>query len=176
MTGKRLNTIIVICGRKGSGKTTMARKLQAANKKRALVVDTFDHPSYRDIPEITLTQLPRWKGGNARIFQGDSYEILKAVSKHVYNAQVILEDAAKYLDPNIGKTIKPIFVDSKQHNVDMIIMFHALREIPPYLLAFIDKLVIHKTNETISTSAGKFNNREEVLRVHERVMKHKSPY
>lgn len=173
---QRLNQIIVICGRKGAGKTTTGKALATKNGKKVLVVDTFDHPSYRDHAEIQAHQLKRWKSGNARIYRGDSYENLQTISKHVYNAVLILEDAAKYLDPNIGKTIKPIFVDSKQHNIDMIIMFHAVKEIPPYLHSFIDRIVIHKTNETIKRTASKFANEEQILSVHERVMKHPKPH
>lgn len=172
----RLTEIIIIVGKKGAGKTTVARKLMQVNRKKCLVVDTFDHPSYQDIDTIQAHDLHRWAGGNARLWQGDPYENLVAISRQVYNALVVLEDAAKYIDPNMGKTIKPLFVDSKQHNLDMVIMFHRLAEIPVYLLSFVDKIVIHKTNENHARSSKKFANDTELLKTLERIQANPSPF
>jgi len=172
----RLNNIVAIVGRKGSGKTTTARHLMSRNGKKSLVFDTFDHPSYRDIGIIETKDLKRWTGGNARLISGEVEENLIAIAKEVYNTLIVLEDAAKYFNSQVTRDLKPLFVDSKQHNNDIIIMFHRLSEIPPYLLSFIDFIVIHKTNENKIRASRKFSDDEAVLSILKDVESDKNPF
>lgn len=173
----RLNQIIIIVGGKGSGKTTLALQLLAkSSNEKTLIVDTFDHPSYRQYPELTIEKLPYWKKGTYRIFQGNTVDILQAINKDVWNASIILEDAFKYLSFNLKKDEVRLFSDSKQHNQDIIIMFHAIKQIPVYLCSLADKLVIMKTKEQLPTSTTKFYNWEEIRKAHASVSKHKDPH
>jgi archaellum biogenesis ATPase FlaH len=172
----RLNQIIIIVGGKGTGKTTLALQLLNKAPKKTLIVDTFDHPAYRIYPELTQEQLPYWKSGTYRIFDGDTVETLKAINKHVWNANIILEDAFKYLSFNLKKDEIRLFSDSKQHNQDIIIMFHAIKQIPTYLCSLADKLVILKTKEQLQSNTTKFYNWEDIKAAHTKVARHPDPH
>lgn len=172
----RQNEITVIVGKKGTGKTVFTRELMRHNPKKCLIVDTFDHPSYSDIPIIKPEQIKLWVRNDVRVISGDPIENIKEIDDTVYNALIILEDAAKYIDNNISKTIKPFFVNSKQYDLDMVIMFHRLAEIPPYVLSFTDRLVIHKTNENLKMSLPKFSHDPRLIEAYERVKKHQSRF
>lgn len=173
---ERLNEIIVIVGRKGCGKTTFAKKIIKASRKKVLIVDLLDHPGYREFPQITTEQLPTWVAGNYRIFRGDINNTLVRVNKDVWNALIIFEDCSRYIEPNVGKSIKSLFAESKQHNQDLILMFHALTEIPPYVARMMDKLVMFRTDEVIDKPNGKFYNWETIRTAQHRVRKSKNKY
>lgn len=173
---KRLNKVICIVGGKGSGKTTLALKLLESSPKKTLIVDTLDHPAYRSYPVVTLDKLKHWKSGTYRTFEGNTNDILIEVNKNVWNANIILEDAFKYLSFTMSKDQIKLFSDSKQHNQDIIIMFHAIKQIPTYLCSIMDQLVILKTKEILPNSTTKFYNWEEIKKAHETVIKNKNPH
>ncbi len=172
----RLNKIVCIVGGKGSGKTTLALKLLQRSPKKTLIVDTLDHPAYRQYPVVSIERLKYWKNGTYRIFHGDTNEILTEINTNVWNANIILEDAFKYLPFGLSKDQIRLFSDSKQHNQDIIVMFHAIKQIPVYLCSVMDQLVILKTKERLAASSNKFYNWDEIREVHQRVSKHKNPH
>ncbi|MCO5232844.1 MAG: ATP-binding protein [Chitinophagales bacterium] len=172
----RLNKVICIVGGKGSGKTTLALQLLNQAPKKTLIVDTLDHPSYRQYPVVTIDKLKYWKNGIYRIYQGDTNEILTEVNTSVWNANIILEDAFKYLPFSMSKDQVKLFSDSKQHNQDIIVMFHAIKQIPVYLCSIMDQLVVMKTKERLPNTTNKFYNWEEIKEVHAKVSKHKNPH
>ena len=63
----RINEITILVGRRGTGKTTLMRNILKANKKKALIVDTFDHPSWSDCDIVPISNLKYWKKGNYRV-------------------------------------------------------------------------------------------------------------
>ena len=173
---QRLNQIIIIVGGKGTGKTTFALKLLGKSPKKTLIIDTLDHPAYRQYPAITVDKLKLWKSGTYRIFTGDPVVNMIECNKNVWNANIILEDAFKYLSFNMKKDEIKLFSDSKQHNQDIVIMFHALKQIPSYLATVADKLVIFKTNEQLAARSAKFYNWHDILTAHSRAMHSKNPF
>lgn len=170
---ERLNQIIIIVGGKGTGKTTFALRLLEKSRKKTLIVDTLDHPAYRHIPPVNIDKLKLWRSGTYRIFNSDPVAVMNECNSNVWNANIILEDAFKYLSFNLKKDEIKLFSDSKQHNQDIIIMFHALKQIPSYLATVADKIVIFKTNEQLARNSNKFYNWHEIMFTHSRVMKHK---
>ena len=152
-----INKVGGIVGRRGCGKTTYVREKiilpyrQLKPKNKVLIVDTLDHPAYRDVPEINLSQLKRWKGANMyRIYGSETDEIFKAIASNLANAIVIFEDASKYipsyskLDPYVRKFI----VDSKQRNLDVLFLFHGYSHVCPELFSWLDFITIFKTLDT----------------------------
>lgn len=172
----RLNQIILIAGGRGTGKTTFALKLIQSSPKKSLIIDTLDHPTYRNYPVVTIDKLKLWKSGTYRIFEGNPVNIMNEVNRHVWNANIILEDAFKYLSPNMKKDEISLFIDCKQHNQDIIIMFHALAQIPPNLIRLSDKLVLFRTKENLSPKNNRFYNWDEIFFAHQRIMRHPNPH
>lgn len=171
----RINEITTLVGYRGTGKTTVQRKILQSNKKKSLIVDTFDHPSWRDFPIISIDDLKYWKSGNYRVLLSDLNEDLIKIGNSVNNCNIVYEDAKKYFQHHIPVEVQKVIIDSKQKNIDMYFMFHMLSEIPKYLRQMNDNVIIFKTKD--SPDAYKlFSNSNEVKQVHERVLSHKSKY
>jgi hypothetical protein len=153
---KRLNKVVTLVGKRGTGKTTYIKTvIDAYRKKNAgckvLIVDTLDHPSYRDITEITVEQLKRWKpdaGGYYRIFGSNTEEILQTINSHVFNALLIFEDASKYIGSRFDDYVKAFILDSKQKNLDIVFMFHSWGFVPNDLFRLNDVITIFKTQDS----------------------------
>jgi len=169
----RLNQIIIVAGRRGSGKTTFAKKLVSCSPLKALVLDTFDHPDYRNLKQIQPDQLPRWKAGNVRLFNGDPVENCQLIFNTVHNSMVVFEDARRYIEPTIQKPIRQGIVEHRNKNVDLIFMFHNLKDVPPYLCSMYNSLVLFKTNDNMKVRQEKYSNWDEISEVHNRVMANK---
>ena len=149
--------IILLVGRRKCGKTTFANLL-LAKRKRVLVIDTFDHPSYRAFTAIPGASVAAIKSGHFRTFNQNPITTLETVFTAMYDCTMVMEDAVKYLDSNIPKHIKAGFIDSRNRGLDIIIMFHSLADVPPYLARMYNDLVLFKTDENIKMSKDKFSN------------------
>jgi len=150
----RGNKATLVLGMRNAGKTFYIRQLipeyrKAHPRKRILILDTLDHPDYRDTPAITPEMIPRWNQPAVyRIFGSKTEEILQA-AEGMYNSLVILEDASKYIDANLQPHIKTWVIDSKQKNTDIIFLFHGFSFTPPKLIRLCDIIVLLKCDDPV---------------------------
>ena len=152
---KRLNKCFLFIGRRGTGKTTLARKMAKAMGRKLIIIDTDDHPSYVDIPVITLEQLKTFTGEACRVIESD------------------IEDASKYITANISKAVRSFLIDMRKRNFDVIIMFHFLSDVPPYICKQYDQMVLFKTGDNIQVTQNKFANWHTIVTKLKRILKHK---
>ncbi len=150
---ERINLVNIIVGKRGTGKSWFFLKnllpiyRKAHPKKRVLIMDTLDHPAYRDIPRVNCAMLERWRGGGVyRIFGDDEQKILDSIEKNVHNALIVFEDASKYIDANLPDKVNRFVLDSKQKNLDLIFMFHGFSYCPPKLWRIADTVTIFKSD------------------------------
>jgi hypothetical protein len=152
MNDQRLNILAVVCGKKGTGKTTFTRKTVAA-KPRVIFLMTVDHPAFRDLrtfDETTLGALKlltpdkRW---HVRIVTTHTDEAFAAINEHISNAVIVYEDAAKYIPYNPPAEVFSAVLDSKQKNNDIIMQFHCLQDIPTRLFKNADYLTLFKVRD-----------------------------
>lgn len=173
----RMNQVGIIVGKRGSGKTTFARKLMSASSlKKKLVVDTFDHESYNDIPDMGIEQLQYWKGGSYHLWGSDTQGILDEINRHVRDTLVLFEDATKYIDTNPQPVVKSICLDSKQKNNDIVFMFHSFADVPPKLFRWMNFITVFKTEENFDNQRSRLNVYERLLPVVDQVARHESPW
>lgn len=174
---ERMEKVCLIIGRRGSGKTTLIRKLiNSSSKPKTLVMDTLDHPSYRDLPTIAdHAQLRYWQRGCYRIY-GRPAPILASIYEYVHNALVVFEDAAKYLPAKLPEECRNFLIDSKQKGVDVILPFHGFGMVPPDLFRLADTITIFKTNENLAAYKSKIPNFDTVREAYDHVTRNKNPY
>ncbi len=195
MSSELRNKVTVIAGERGSGKTNTGKALvQAyADKNGAdhkiLIVDTLDHPQYAHIQQIRPEHLRLWKDNHGvfRMFcpppegEGVNYNLRMCCTQQdgVYpfrNGLLVIEDATKLLEGKLDEWFKIFVVDSKQINVDVLLMFHGFCFIPPRLWKFIDRIIIHKTKEQWNAIKGRIPAAPLVEESFRRVQAHQSPY
>lgn len=155
---ERFNKVCAILGKRGSGKTEylkgneifrlrgLLKGFLAAGKK-VLIVDTIDHPSYRDVPVIAKEKIKYWKKGAYRIFVPihEMDDLLTIIAEHFKGGVVVFEDARKYCLKYIPKPILRLIGDSKQFDVDIVFMFHSFSHVPKDLYAYIEHFEVFKT-------------------------------
>jgi GTPase SAR1 family protein len=166
----RQNLIGLVCGTRGTGKTTFLKKLiDGHTTKKTLVVDANDNILFKDIPVIKPELLKRWKAGTVRIVSEDTDLVFDLIYEHLWNALVVFEDATGYMQYNMPEVIKKIMLVSKQRNLDLIFTFHSFRNIRPDFFAYSNYLELFKTGEDIMQFRSKIPQFDAVLKVKNKV-------
>jgi len=179
---RRINYVNLILGRRGSGKTWFVMKelidsyIAAHPEMKVLIVDTFDHPSYRTIAAIEPEMISRWKRPSVyRCFSSDTDLIMKEVTTNLRNCLIIFEDASKYIRRQLPDDVRRFILDSKQKNLDMIFLFHGFSFAPPEMWRIIDSVTIFKCDNPDFRKAD-IVNFEQIKEAWQSVMKSSNPY
>lgn len=163
MDSPAMNMIGVILGKRKSGKTDYLKGNPKHNlpgiiptylKKdmKVLIVDTIDHPSYRDIKIIPMDKIPYWKKGVYRIFvpRQDIPKLNQflAAQPSMWNSLIVYEDAYKHTSRVIDKSLIELMGDSKQKNIDIIFMYWSWAQAPGDLYRMLDIIELFKTKDS----------------------------
>jgi hypothetical protein len=163
LTNTRYNHIVAIFGQRGSGKTDYLRgnkehkleglmNLYPPRQMKVLIIDTFDHPSYRDIPVLPANKLESWKSGIYRVFTKPKdipkLNNLLNRSNSIWNSLLVYEDAYKHTSKTIDESLINLMADSKQKNIDIAFMYHSFMQAPPDLYRMIDYIECFKTKDS----------------------------
>lgn len=166
---RELNRISLIIGQRGTGKTTFGLQLvNASPLKKKLIIDTFEHPSYKEFETITAAKLPRWIKGKKRLLYRTE-EDMDMINDYVYNTLIVMEDCTKYLTGDLKQNIKSILFDSKQKNNDIIMMYHGFSFIPPKILANCTDITLFKVGENINNHKSKIPSFETIHKAHQAI-------
>jgi KaiC/GvpD/RAD55 family RecA-like ATPase len=166
----RTNTVTLIVGDRGTGKTTFLKGskidrvtgvidvyLRQNPKKKILVVDIFNNSAWAEVPVMERRTLPAWKKGVYRIYDADLDALMSSIEKSVANAVIIFEDATKYIGAKLNRHMYRFLIDSKQKNLDVLFVFHSLAACPLDLVRIANFIILFKTKEQMNaTLRGKF--------------------
>lgn len=186
----RMNIVGAIFGMRGTGKTEYLKgnkslglpgllKAYLKRDMKVLIVDTFDHPSYRDIPIITQEQLEGWNKGCYRIFVpvDKMPQLCNIIAEKVWNALIVFEDSHKHQYNKIDRSIMRLIGDSKQKNIDILFMYHNWGLAPKDLYRYLDFIELFKTKDHPAVRKDDMPGYYEVAeRVYNEVKKHPSRY
>lgn len=187
---KRVNTINVVIGDRGTGKTTfiqgdkllkikgvLAAYDNSQSIKKQLIVDTFDNPVWKHIPIITIEQLPQWKKGNYRLFGSDTDLLLSEIEQNCYNTVIIFEDATKFIKRYLTKEIERLLYDTKQKNIDVWLIYHHMWAVPNDLIRIADTLTLFKTGDNFDNALfSKYGRNPHIEKLFKDVSKHENQY
>lgn len=171
MHDTRFNKIIGIFGRRGTGKTLylLGSTLTAVLKdkilkkiglldifikqgKKILIIDTFPHPAYSNIPIMPMDKLKYWQSGVYRVIINikDIAKLNKLLyeTPSVWNSVLVYEDTRKHTFGKVDEFLIALMGDSKQRNIDMVFMYHNFGECPPDLFRKLDYINCFKTNDS----------------------------
>ena len=190
---KRLNYSIAICGRKGTGKSTLLASLAtnyiagnaAANGgqgKRVLILDVNGSPAHAHLPRLSTDQLIAWKpGGSLKIAtyrHEDRKFMMATVATHFRSGLLIMEDVLTYIGSNPNETTRRFLVDHRMADLDVLYTYHSLLYIPPFFFQFLAYIVLLKTNDPLSklSKSNKIPNMPAVLKAVAELQKESDPY
>ena len=165
MLEDRFNKVFAIFGQRGSGKTEFLKgnaelKIpgiiniypQRTPAMKVLIIDTFDHPSYQNIPILKPKDLQYWQKGIYRCFTNaeDIPKLNRFLrdSPAIWNTLLVYEDAYKHTSKYIDKSLINLMADSKQKNIDICFMYHSFKQAPPDLYRYVDFIELFKTKDT----------------------------
>lgn len=174
----RLNKITLLIGRRGCGKTTFYLNMSKLDRKKIIVVDLFAHPDYTTkFQDISMDEVSRWKSGNVRLYGGEPVAMLTNVFQNCSNCTLVMEDCKRYIDPVVQKPIRQGIIEHRNRNIDIVMMFHTLKDVPPYVCSMHNDIILFKTNENVDrVRQDKFSNWDQLAEAHHRIMNHKSPF
>lgn len=162
----RQNMIYLVIGRIGSGKTDDIKNLVMKlhiNFNKVVVFDEFDnevwhnmetwnHPEWRNtnLPIIPEDKLPYLKHGFCRVIQEkeDNIHYFELFRK-LRNTLLVIEDATRMVDPEsvLPKPLKQLLFDVKQKNIDLVLVFHSLMDVPAKLARNCRIILLHHTDD-----------------------------
>lgn len=160
---KRFNVIGAIFGQRGSGKTDYLKgnkkhslpglmNIYPKKNMKVLIIDTFDHPSYRDVKILPMDKLKLWNSGIYRVFTPaeDIPKLNKILndSPKIWNTLLVYEDSYKHTFKKIDRSLIQLIADSKQKNIDIVFMYHNFGQAPPDLYRYLDYIELFKTKDS----------------------------
>ncbi len=148
---------------RGSGKTDTAKELAMKlreNFDKILIFDEEDldvwhtmethaHPEWTNIniTRINEAQFKVWNKGLARMVATDPDldQYFNLFNRFGRNMLLIIEDASRYLEGKIPPELKKLIYNTKQKNIDVLLIFHNLSEVPPRLARNCNVIIMGHT-------------------------------
>jgi len=142
---KRKAELVLVVGINGSGKTTFIKNEIVAKSKKTLIV-TPDFQEWKHLRLIsTPAEIYNLKGCARIIYEGT--ETLEMIKGNFYGGNLLLDDAMSYLDQQTPKMMNYLYIRRRQFGIDLFIVAHGLRQLPPKCFTFASWLILFDTVE-----------------------------
>lgn len=143
----RKTELNLVVGINGTGKTTWLRK-NVVDKGKSLVV-TPDTSEWRHLPIVSTPEEIRGMKGSARIIYEDT-TTLETIQKSFSGGNLVLDDAMAYLNEQTPKIMQYLYIRRRQFGIDLYIVAHGLRQLPPKVFTFTSFLILFNSVENFS--------------------------
>jgi hypothetical protein len=155
-----LGKCIVIAGGKGTGKSTILRKLISCVPPEFLLM--FDVNNEHQ-------EFNRYVDAQGKKYLPDIEDFILQASLSENIVIACEESTIFFTSHNKSQDMQSILTRARHTRTGIIFVFHSLRSIPDYMITFINHLIILKTmGDTPEKIDKKFNN-DLVLKAYERV-------
>lgn len=142
------NKVIIICGQRGSGKTTLTKQIIEKHNSIYLF-DINKEQSYLSIKNKAagITDFKKFVEG----------------TKNLENSFIIFEEATIFF--NYGRTadeVTQLMVQARHRKLNLIFVFHSLLSLPTHLTSLADYILLKRTKDNPTTIERKFKDYEEI--------------
>lgn len=144
---KRKVNLNLVVGINGTGKTTWLENEVVKKADRCLII-TPDKSEWKHIPIISAKDVRTFKGVGKLIYESDT---LKLVENSYSGGALILDDAMSYLDEVTPDSMQYLYIRRRQKGVDIYIVAHGLKQLPPKAFTFASWLILFNSVENFST-------------------------
>jgi|VirMetMinimDraft_7_1064189.scaffolds.fasta_scaffold33078_2 Cdc6-like AAA superfamily ATPase len=166
-----MSKIILLIGRKKSGKTTKAKEVVQRLVLMGLPPIVYDtNNEYKDLELVEVENVKP----NCRIITEDTQAAISAISK-LSKVTFVMEDATIWLSGNIADlSLKRLIITCRHRQIASVFIFHSLNRVPNFLYEQSDLIYLFKTKENNATWA-KFRD-DDLKAAHFEVMNHESKH
>ncbi|WMX17472.1 hypothetical protein [Aureispira sp. CCB-E] len=134
----------------GTGKTTETKAhAKRLGGKTLVIIDNATVQGWDDIKAIAPTKKALgFKKGVRKIYFDDygAEEVWGNIHRHFRNGNIIMDDAAMYVEPNWNHNaaLKKVVIQHRHISVDIFIIVHQFNDLPPKMWGYIKYLFIGK--------------------------------
>lgn len=148
MPDTRKAQLNLVVGINGTGKTTFIQRNVVEKAKKCLVI-TPDEMEWRQLPEVsTATEIYNLQQPSRLIYRGP--ETIEMAIRSFYGGALILDDARSYIGAMTSDTLNYLYIRRRQRGVDVYLVAHGMRQVPPQCFTYMSYLILFLTTENIS--------------------------
>lgn len=144
----RINYVLLLVGKRGTGKTTQGIAIANSTKKPILVINTDNNDSYNSFKVFGVDEIKKQIIENVICVTEEPIRAIEYANKFQKNITVILDDTQKYISQTVQSELQRLIINNRMNNIDLILMYHNLKFVPPYVAMNFNKLVLFKTVPT----------------------------
>ena len=144
---KRKAELNLVIGANGTGKTSFLQKEVLPKYQKALII-TPDPAEWKQYPIVSIDELKYFNAIGRMVYSGP--QMLQNVSKRFYGGALLLDDAMAYLDEQTPDSLQYIYIRRRQFGIDVYLVAHGLRQVPPKCFTFASWLILFNSVENFS--------------------------
>lgn len=160
----RFPVFTLLIGTNGTGKTTVLKKMVAAELKKPdshVLIITPDDSEWLGIPEVHAQypeRMQEYKGCRKIIVTASEAEqVLNNIRTYFKRGLLIFDDCRAYFKPSTSAILETIFVRRRQMMIDIAAVGHGFSKIPPAFFAYTTHICMFKTTDPASTRKDRFD-------------------
>lgn len=138
----------LVVGINGTGKSTWLKSNVVERQQKVLVL-TPDDSEWRMLPTIRTPQEARQLQGRARLVYNDVGTI-EMIKDNYYGEVLIMDDAMAYLRNQTDDTMRYLYIRRRQRGLDVYLVAHGLRQLPPQCFTFGSFLILFASTENFA--------------------------